>query len=578
MEITKNTKVTLEGRGPLTLRPTDHVATGGEGAVYRSGTLVIKLYSDEGRIAREGLDEKLKLLQGLAHPTILAPKGLVLDAEKKPIGIYMPFADGEPLARVFTTDFRLRTSFDDQAASTLVERMRETTRFAHHHGAVMVDPNEMNWIADVTTIRDPKPIIIDVDSWTIGRWTSSAVMPSIRDWHTSGFTPHSDWFAWGVVTFQIYSGIHPYKGTLAGYKPGELERRMRENASVFSPGIALNRAVRDFTHIPPALRAWYKAVFQKGLRCEPPSPLDKGAAAVAPQALTYRTTTTATGSLIYEKLFESVGDPVTRAWGCGVVLTRGGSLIDLAIKRTIATGVSSTCEVVRVEHGWLCADKAQVQLTCTYIDDRTLLSRYLAVPLNGDRWVRYGERLFITTELELVELGLLDTARPLLVLKNRTQILRPKATRWFDGVGVEVVLGATFLVLPFGDRSCTTVRVPELDQCVALIAKAGHRFVTIVTVDAHGTYSKHELSFTEDYRTYRAWQGHTDTPELNIAILERGVCATIVQDGTLNVFVPSSGVVKSINDAHIRTDMQLTTMQEKEIYLYSGRVWSLRMQ
>ena len=578
MQILKNTKVTLEGRGLLTIRPADYVTSGGEGAIYRSGNLAIKLYEDADRMIREGLPDKLQLLHALAHPSIVAPGGLVNDGTGKPIGFYMPFTDGEPLPRIFTNAFWQRTSFSNDAATQLIEHMREVTRFAHAHGTVMVDPNEMNWLVDIGKIHDPKPIAIDVDSWAIGRWGPSAVMPSIRDWHTTVFDANSDWFAFGVVTFQVWSDIHPYKGTLAGYKPGELERRMKENASVFSPGIVLNRAVRDFANIPGALRAWYEEVFQKGLRSEPPSPLDKGVAAIAPRALTYRAVAGATGLLVFEKIFEQAGNPVVRIWPCGVVLTRSGTLVDLATKRTIASNYSERCEIIRTENGWLGADIVGGQISCSFIDDRTLASTALPVPVNGHTLVRYANRLFVPTEGELVELELLHTTRPLLTIRTRTQILQPKATRWFEGVGVQTALGATFLVLPFKDQACTTVRVKELDRTTVIAAKAGHRFITAVAIDAQGAYIKHEFSFTEDYRSYRTWSGPADTPELNIAILERGVCATVVQDGTLHIFVPSSGNMKSIQDAHVRTDMQLATWKEQVVYLHRGSLWSLRMK
>lgn len=100
-------EVTLEGRGVVTLREADYVASGGEGAIYRTGQTGVKLYTDTAKMARDGVAEKIKLLAGLKHSGIVAPQGLVLDAGKKPIGFYMPFiAGGEPMSRVFVSDFR----------------------------------------------------------------------------------------------------------------------------------------------------------------------------------------------------------------------------------------------------------------------------------------------------------------------------------------------------------------------------------------------------------------------------------------------------------------------------------------
>ena len=47
--------VTLEGRGAVTLRPSDHVATGGQGAIYRIGDTAVKLYLDPVKEQQRGL-------------------------------------------------------------------------------------------------------------------------------------------------------------------------------------------------------------------------------------------------------------------------------------------------------------------------------------------------------------------------------------------------------------------------------------------------------------------------------------------------------------------------------------------
>jgi hypothetical protein len=83
------------------------------------------------------------------------------------------------------------------------------------------------------------------------------MMASIRDWHTPKVGIETDRFALAVVTFQVYTGIHPYRGTLDGYKRTEMERRMKEKKSVFTTGVRLNQAVRDFSCIPSPLLAWY---------------------------------------------------------------------------------------------------------------------------------------------------------------------------------------------------------------------------------------------------------------------------------------------------------------------------------
>ena len=571
-------KVVLDGRGPLTIREADHIHTGGEGAIYRAKDTVIKIYLDPEKMQRDGMPEKIRMLASLRHPYIVVPEGVVLDPDShKPIGLYLPFTHGEHLPPLFTNTFRTREGFGDDGAKCLAERMRETIAFVHDHKALMIDPNPVNWMVIMKTIHDPEPRAIDVDSWTIGRWHTHTTMPSIHDWHTSGFTEMSDWFSWGVVTFELLTGIHPYRGTLVGYKRGDFEARMKDNASVFAPGVQLNTNVRDFSCIPSTLLHWYQAVFQQGERNVPPSVFAK-TIAMAQAIRTTRIVTTASGALVFERLLSNAQANAVRIWPCGAVLLENGIVMDLKSGRMLGTLQSRNGEVVRVKEGWLFADWVGGLLHFFHVDERTLTIQPLSLVLIGHALVRYENRLFVVTETELVELELLYAGRAILSIGKRTPVLQPKSTYWSGGVGIQDALGAVFLVTPFGDSSCISVRVRELDGLRPISAKAGNRFVAVVAVDKTGAYRKLEFWFSHDYASYTVWEGKTDNPDLNMSILPRGVCATVVKDGELTIFVPSNGQVNRVADKTIATRMELATWENQVVYLLDGQVWSVRMK
>lgn len=573
-----NIKVILEGRGPLTLHPGDYLASGGEGSIYRINNTVVKLYTDPQKMQRESMVDKIKLLSKLKHQYVMSPEGVVSDSQNRAIGFYLLYADGEPLARVFTTAFRQRQKFGDKEATTLVDRMRNVVRFAHDHKAILVDPNELNWLTYLLGKQGPEPRIIDVDSWAIGRWKARAIMPSIRDWHSKDFNEFTDWFSWGIVTFQVFTGIHPYKGTLDSYRNNDLEARMKANASVFLPDVRLNRAVRDFNCIPGPLLDWYKATFQQGQRTIPPSPFDKVVGLIVPIARTYRVVTTATGALVFDLLFKKTNDPVVRIWPCGIVLLNSGELINLSSKKAIGKMVSPDGELIQVKDGWLIADWINGELKFFYVDDRTFQSTELYLNLRADRLVRYENRLFLVTEKELVEMRLIFAGKPILAIGNRTQILQPKATRWFDGFGFQEAMGAVFLVTPFGDTSCMSLRVRELDGFKPITGKAGNRFISLIISDKTGSYYKIEIIPNKDYSSYQIRKEMVDTPELNVSILPKGVCAAINDDGKLTIFVPTSGVVNEIADKMITTDLVLGNWDNRVLFLKSGEVWSVAMK
>lgn len=573
-----NHVVVLEGRGSLTLRPSDHIATGGEGSVYRASGTVIKLYTDARKMARDGMAEKLRLLTSIDHPFIVNPKGLVLDNRSRPIGYWMNFVEGEPLSRVFTNDFRKREGFDDDDAIKLVDGMRTVVSFAHQKGATLVDANEMNWIAYLQGHDGPQPRVIDVDSWAIGSWPATVIMPSIRDWHTTSFTQLTDWFAWGIVTFQVFTGIHPYKGKLDGFDRGDLEGRMKAHASVFDKNVRLNRAVRDFSGIPGRLLDWYMATFAYGERSEPPSPYESGGATPAATRVLRVTTTNQTGLVVFEKLFGDRSDPVRRVFPCGVVLLESGRLIELSRGRHIASTSSHTCEVVKVQGGWLrgeCEGRRNT-LMFHYINEVSLQEQECPVHVKGRHLVRYNDRLFVVTERGLTEMNLKILGRPLLTVGNTWGVV-VNSTRWFDGVGVQDAMGAMFIIAPFGEKACAQVRVRELDGLRVVMALAGNRFVVLTVLDQQGDYKKVELTFNRDYTSYTAWIGDVDTPDLNVALLPKGVSAMIVNDGQLDIFVPTNGSLNKVQDKDITADMILARWGDTVVYIKDGAVWSIRL-
>lgn len=572
-EIRGNTQIILEGKGPLTLRQNDYLATGGEGTVYKVSGMVIKIYTDSNKIVHDNISEKIKKLSLFVHPCIFVPRGLVF-LSNKPVGFYMSYAEGEPLPRVFTNDFRAREGFGDHDAVKLVDRMRNIVQFAHDHGAILVDPNEFNWRAYLKGNDKPEPRIIDVDSWVLGKMPATvAIMPSIRDWHTKSFSQLSDWFSWGVVTFQVFVGIHPYKGTLDGFARDNLEARMKAKASVFSRGIRLNQAVRNFNCIPNALRDWYEETFQTAKRTIPPSSFETG---VAKAAITRVVKViTASGALVFDKLYSKIGDEVIRIWPCGIVLLKSGELVELRLKRIIGKLHSTAGEVIKVEGGWLIADWVNGQVAYTYINESSLQFESLTLTIKSHHIFRSENRLFIVTDGGLTEIFFRVMGRAIIAV-GQTWGAMLNSTQWFDGVGIQDAMGAMYAIVPFSDKACTQIRIRELDGLKTVSAKAGSRYIVIVVADKNGDYYKIELVMSRDYTSYQISKTAVDSPDLNMALLPKGVGVTIIDDGELVIFVPTSGVVNKVSDKYVTTDIALANWDDKVLYIRNGEVWSVR--
>jgi hypothetical protein len=569
--------VHLDGCGGVTLRDADYMTSGGEGSIYRTGNTVVKIYADPGKMRGDGMPEKIQALSKIKRVGIVAPEGVVRDAtSREPVGFHMPFVGGEPLSRVFVSDYRLRIGFDDRAAIDLAGDMHSIVECAHAGGAVMVDANELNWLFHYRKGASPAAAVIDVDSWAIGRWPATVIMPSIRDWSAKTFSPATDWFAWGVVTFQIFTGIHPYKGKVDGYKPADLIKRMKDGVSVFAPGVRMPAAVRDFACIPGPLRDWYHAAFQEGERTKPPHPHQSGSAAKV--VLRMRAVTTgATGALVFEKMFERTGDPAARVWANGAVRLTSGDVCDLATGKTIGGMQSADGEIVRLpDGGWLIAISIAGQITFGHVAGDLQVRHLLDSPVRLRRVFRAGERLFGVTENEMVEILHQQFGKRSMITVGRRWQVMVNSTKWFDDVAVMDALGAAFVIIPSGD-GVHQVRVHELDGAQIVTAKAGGRFAAFVVLEPNGDYRKIELIFQKDFTKYQVWTGSADSAELNMGILPRGVVATIINDGELAIVVPSSGDVRKVADRGVTTEMKLGNWGETIVYIKDGAVWKMRM-
>lgn len=571
--IQKPTKLELEGVGALTVRQSDYVTQGGEGAIYRKGNRILKLALDRQKFLQSGTPDKVRRLRSkLSHPSIVVPEGLVLDGKGQPIGFHLPFIEGEPYPRIFTTSWQKQYRVGTPELTKLAATMHEVVDHTHQAGTLMVDGNELNWLADVKDIRQPTPYIIDVDSWQIDRFTANMVMPSIRDWH-GPIAETSDWFAWGVVTFLLYTGIHPYKGKLPGYKPGELDRRMQDNASVFDPKVGLNKAVRDFGTIPGPLLDWYRATFQDGERTLPPSPLQTGTAQTAVGRV-MRAVATVTGGLVYEELLRLPGERIISVWPCGVVRTDHDNLVEVTSKRVLGTVSGTRVAVVAHEGGYLIAEALGNDWQFRFIS-RQGVAQPLSLQLPVTNVVRSGERLFVATETELVELKLQVFGKPLLTTGLRWQVLG-NATTWLSGIGVSDVLGAMHLVLPY-DYGVSLVRAPELDGLKVIGGQGFGRIASVMTVNHSGEYQLFTFAGDSKWHTCQVTGAVVDTPELNQAVLPKGVTATIQEDGELLIAVPTQGVVKQVKDKDLATTMDLGNIGDQVVYRGDGALWSLRM-
>jgi serine/threonine protein kinase len=260
----------------VTLDKRNFVAQGGQGSIYVQSDRAFKIYHKPQDVIPS---EKVQHLQAIKHPSVIKPEGEILSTKGERIGYAMRFVkDTYTLCQLFPRAFKERHNhLTPEVVLSLVLQLREALVSIHHCKVQVIDFNELNTLV---AQNFQTPFIIDVDSFQTPGFPATVIMPSVRDWQTpiSKYGEGSDWFSFAVVTFQLFIGIHPYKGGHPTVK--SLEDRMKANISVFDKEVSLPRACYTLDTIPPAYRDWYKSVFVNKQRYQPPEDVNAIAVSV----------------------------------------------------------------------------------------------------------------------------------------------------------------------------------------------------------------------------------------------------------------------------------------------------------
>lgn len=446
-----NDKLTVfnEQGEKLLLGPNEHLATGGEGAVYARGSLVHKVYLDPVKARKARLAEKFELLRKLKHPGVAAPVGMLTDKQGAFVGMSFERVQGEALCKLYTNSWRDAHQVGADESCEVTLRMRDIMCYAHSEGAVLVDANELNWLVDGV-----KPTVIDVDSWQLPGFAATAIMPSIRDPQAvQQFNPGSDWYAWAIVTFQLWTGIHPFKGTHPDFPRNALEARMKANVSIFDSKVKVPAAARSVNDIPPALRAWYEEVFQLGARSTPPANLS-GAVALR-TAPRLRVQQLLNALLKQERLGNAGGKILAAFQGYAVVKTSHGLKLWDALRKAEKSGVTAQDCAVILNRKAAVLRLAQGDVLLSLTTEQTIELRHVdraqvssSLPSRARKLWQSGSRVFALVDFVangLVELSALQMGSNSALSIAAQWPVSTLSTEFFRGCFVQDCLGSPFL-------------------------------------------------------------------------------------------------------------------------------------
>jgi hypothetical protein len=563
-------QVLIKNVGNVTLTDNNFVGAGGEAAVHRQGNHAIKVYHDEGKTLPE---KKIIELGNIRATNVLKPLHSVYDTKTNNlIGYAMQYVDGtHPICKLFTKSFRNKYNIDHRMIYKLVNSIQETAASIHFDKCLIVDFNEMNLL----TSSDFKiPYFIDVDSYQTPSFPATALMESIRD-HTSPlgkFSIYTDWFAFGILAFQLYIGIHPFKGRHPNYKPGDWQQRMEDGISVFNKDVQLPPVCNPFAIIPPRHKDWFEDMFVNNNRSEPPRMDSSEPITMEVKRVVINSTNLFDIKEIVE--LESKFDIVTSAYSfvgqkhyvtqdriyAGKRLIQDGLAKEKNDKILLASSPTSRPVICKLKDKFL----SMYEMDGGYLGKipckgATVISgRLLAVSTMGLTEVEFKEYGGKLTYFEKVGSG------------------AGEHSRLFDGVLCQNLLGKPFLTVPT-ESGFASYKTVELEDYRVIDMKL-ERNICVLMAEKKGIYYRFVFIFDHKKHTYDL-RITKDVPfdAINFTVTRKGICILSTENNQLELF-RDNRAVKVVENSPIDSSMTLFSFDNTVYFAHENKVMSITMK
>jgi hypothetical protein len=570
-------KVRIKGGGDVNLTKRNFLASGGEGEVYVHNGMAFKIYSDPSKMIPEA---KIQELAGIKDPKVIKPLDIILK-RNKPVGYTMSYLHNTySLCQLFPKAFKQRNNLTPKKVLKLVQGMQESVRNIHNGGVLIVDANEMNFLVD----ENFKGVFfIDVDSYQTSNFPATALMDSVKDWKANGkWSNGSDWFSWGIVSFQMFMGIHPFKGKHPSVKG--LIHRMQQGISVFNGDVSVPKMVPSLDAIPQVYRDWYRAVFEDGKRVEPPF---ETCAVI--QVKTLKPISSSTHLDIVEifdhHTFSEDVVKFAQMNGLSVIVTndqiewtRGMSFRKRPMDGKIHLGVGGS----KSEPFYGCC-KVSVQSFSRDWDAKFYFledGEEIYSDLRCQSMMSYDGRVYIKSGEQILEVEPLYMGKKRIMGSRVVANVMENATRLFEGVAIQDMLGSWYAtVFPEAGKSYQG-RLEELDGYKVIEAKYDSR-VLMVIGSKGGRYDKFVYRFDRfgsvaDVKPELFWIDKDIVYSgINFVTLANGVCAHIDENEDLILFSTSIGTIKKISDSVLSNDMKLCKRGIEVLFMQGKRMYKL---
>ena len=562
-------------------------ADGGEGVVYVAGSTAYKVYHDPAQMIPAA---KIQELSVLNLPEIVRPDDILLNDRNTAVGYSMrSVPDSFALCQVFPKSFRDRSGITANTMAKLVQKLQELVKHCHSKGILIVDLNEMNFLLG----KDFKVLYaVDVDSFQTRSFPATALMDSVRDRHAAGvFTELTDWFSFAVVSFQMFVGIHPFKGKHPVWKT--LDERMVNHCSVFNADVGIPAAVLPLDVIPEAYRQWYRAVFDGGKRTAPPGKLTDvivlapvtvkasnpggaftvtlmldTAALTIPSPVTPSVSSPASHPRTithHERNVTVTSDAVFVGQGCAAVIT--GPVV-VAFTPRYGRPIVAQIELGHLVFWDLAARQA---LPARIAADQVMATEGRIYAKNGGT---VSEILFIEAPNSVS--GVNATQITLRAAASVSDL----ATTLYDGIAIQQALGTWYASFFPESGSHYSLRLTDLQGYRVVDAKYEGQ-VLIVAANRDGRYDRLVFRFEKDFSAWdvRITQD-TGAHTPNFVVLDNGVVIAINERDEVEIFSSRRGStgMKVIADPAIGGDCRLFKNGTQALFARGGQLYQFSVK
>lgn len=560
----------------LSLTKQNYKAAGGEGEIYKINNKAYKIYFDSAKMLPVG---KIKELQRLNSNNIVRPISLLKDLANKYVGYSMNFVDDcVTLCQLFPLSFKQRNNIKIDNINKLIEIMKSIFQEFHKNKMLIVDANEYNFL--IHDKQFDNLYLIDVDSCQTPSYPATAIMTSICDYQYKAFTEMSDWFSFAILTFQMYTGLHPFKGKHP--KVNLLEDRMRQNLSVYDKKVSVPAFIQNFESlIPKNFNEWYKIIFNSNKRDFPPDSFEGQVIQVLQKVIQKSVQFIIE---LYEeyKIYNDYKANVI-SLNNDLCLTEKG----LYIGKRLYENIVPYSKFVKVKYNndykiYSLIIKGKELKIKNVIEDKIvtcdLHAQYIIEPAKN--YKINSEILYIINNDTLLSLKIVSQHELIGVAKLVDLAMSYQV---FNNVIIQSVLDTVYIVLLRGiEGVCENIKINELVKQRIVNAELNNNILIVIT-EQKGKLKRYIIKFgtrTKYYEDYIIFSDEeVSDVDINFIVLDTGVC--ILSDIDKGLILFRTGFEdKNIN---IITDEQimgrkLCSYQNKALYIDENKIYSFKMK